>query len=82
MWGYRRYNQFALRCIPTLLGLHQADDGPEAAVDGGANPREEPVSCTKELMRLSEALEEADALKVSVRSRDAALQAQVGLSDM
>lgn len=32
-----------------------------------------------DLVRLSEALEEADALRVSVRSRDAALQAQVSI---
>eukprot|EP00904_Undaria_pinnatifida_P008105 jgi/Undpi1/4424/HiC_scaffold_17.g07779.m1 len=45
---------------------------------GGEEGREQ---STRELMRLSEALEEADALRVSVRSRDAALQAQAEALD-
>lgn len=50
----------------------------EGGGGGGTNGEaHEQQASTKELMRLSEALEEVDALRVSVRSRDAALQAQV-----
>lgn len=43
--------------------------------------QQEQQAGTEELMRLSEALEEVDALRVSVQSRDAALQAQVSIPD-
>ncbi|CAM9400201.1 unnamed protein product [Ectocarpus fasciculatus] len=49
---------------------------------GGTNGEaHEQQASTNELMRLSEALEEVDALRVSVRSRDAALQAQAEAID-
>lgn len=46
---------------------------------GDKNGKEQPIGETLEsdLIRLSEALEEVDALRVSVRIRDAALNAQV-----
>lgn len=52
----------------------EAVDGIEAGKGVAGGRREQ---STIELQRLSEALEEADALKVSLRSRDAAIQAQV-----
>ncbi|CAM9301781.1 unnamed protein product [Ectocarpus sp. 13 AM-2016] len=51
----------------------------EGQVGGGGDTDQQ--ASTKELMRLSEALEEVDALRVSVRSRDAALQAQAEAID-
>ncbi|CAM9355445.1 unnamed protein product, partial [Laminaria digitata] len=51
---------------------------PRGGGEGGEGRVEQ---STTELMRLSEALEEADALRVSVRSRDAALQAQAAAVD-
>ncbi|CAM9887483.1 unnamed protein product [Ectocarpus sp. 12 AP-2014] len=51
----------------------------EGKVGGGGDTDQQ--ASTKELMRLSEALEEVDALRVSVRSRDAALQAQAEAID-
>ena len=57
--------------MPSLQPEAEAGAGER---EGGGDGQEQ---STRELMRLSEALEEADALRVSVRSRDAALQAQV-----
>ncbi|CAM9773130.1 unnamed protein product, partial [Ectocarpus sp. 8 AP-2014] len=48
---------------------------------GGGGGDTDQQASTKELMRLSEALEEVDALRVSVRSRAAALQAQAEVID-
>ncbi|CAM9236064.1 unnamed protein product [Ectocarpus sp. 6 AP-2014] len=48
---------------------------------GGGGGDTDQQASTRELMRLSEALEEVDALRVSVRSRDAALQAQAEAID-
>lgn len=45
---------------------------------GIQNDRGQQQQSNEGLRRLSEALEEADSLRVSVRSRDAALKAQVG----
>lgn len=47
------------------------------ASSGKGDSGEEHEQSTVEMMRLSEALEEVDALRVHVQSRDAALQAQV-----
>eukprot|EP00903_Cladosiphon_okamuranus_P009871 g9377.t1 len=60
----------------------QADAAPEDTVNEGANPKQEQqAGGTEGLMGLSEALEEVDALRVSVQSRDAALQAQMQTID-
>lgn len=62
-----------------LFELCKAEATPEAPVGEGTDQQQgQQANDTKELMRLSEALEEVDALRVSVQSRDAALQAQVG----
>ncbi|CAM9781940.1 unnamed protein product [Ectocarpus sp. 12 AP-2014] len=53
----------------------------ELGGQGGGGGDTDQQASAKELMRLSEALEEVDALRVSVRSRDAALQAQAEAID-
>lgn len=69
-------------CIDVWCGGKQSEKATIAGTGGiGVNQGDgHQKQSTEELMRLSDALEEADALRVAVSSRDAALRAQVRVS--
>ncbi|CBN77511.1 conserved unknown protein [Ectocarpus siliculosus] len=64
-----------------VVGTTEERSRVELEGQGGGGGDTDQQASTRELMRLSEALEEVDALRVSVRSRDAALQAQAEAID-
>ncbi|CAN0036373.1 unnamed protein product, partial [Pylaiella littoralis] len=72
------------RDVGAGAGPETQDDRPKACERGGDHHHRHHhhhQASTKELMRLSEALEEVDALRVSIRSREAALLAQAEAVD-